>query len=141
MIKHAVTLPPLSSMNAWRRILPGALLATLLTGCGGGGSDTGLSGSGQPPDPVVKDIPIAYIERPLPRDDAGQLLPLTPVARDGFSPLKRPMISRRAICPVVASFFHPTAKHAAAPCCSTPTNHSTPPRAKRAMARRLCCTR
>ena len=96
MIKHAVTLPPLSSMNAWRRILPGALLATLLAGCGGGGSDTGLSGSGQPPDPVVKDIPIAYIERPLPRDDAGQLLPLTPVARDGFSPGARLIVKIRA---------------------------------------------
>ena len=35
-----------------------------LVACGGG-SDTSPPGSGQSPDPVVVDIPIAYIERPL----------------------------------------------------------------------------
>lgn len=58
----------------WQR--PAALKRTLLAvtsvscaallGCGGGSS-----GDSQEPDPVVVDLPIAYIERPLPADDDG----------------------------------------------------------------------
>lgn len=42
----------------------------LCSGCGGSG---GTANSGQAPDPVVVDLPIAYIQRPLPRtqDDAN----------------------------------------------------------------------
>jgi hypothetical protein len=41
--------------------------------CGGGGSGEGRIGfgSGQDPDPVVLDFPIAYVKRPLPVDDNG----------------------------------------------------------------------
>jgi hypothetical protein len=47
-------------------------LGCLLGACGGGG---GVSvGAGQGPDPVVLDIPIAYVQRPLPLDDQGQLV-------------------------------------------------------------------
>lgn len=49
----------------WALPLMGALMA-FLTACGG---DVG--GSGQSPDPVVTDFPIAYIKRPIPLDDQG----------------------------------------------------------------------
>jgi hypothetical protein len=39
-----------------------------LTACGGGGGSGGGSNGGQQPDPVVVDIPIAYIQRPLPAE-------------------------------------------------------------------------
>lgn len=42
------------------------LLAGLLAGCSGG--------SGQSPDPVVADFPIAYVKRPLDFDDQGDLV-------------------------------------------------------------------
>lgn len=48
-----------------RRLATLVSLSVLLSACGGGGS--GGSG-GQEPDPVVVDIPIAYVKRPLPRD-------------------------------------------------------------------------
>ncbi len=44
-----------------------------LTGCGGGG-DVDLAG-GQGPDPVVLDIPIAYVKRPLAVNDQGVIEP------------------------------------------------------------------
>jgi len=46
-------------------------LAVGLSGCGGGG-DVDLAG-GQGPDPVVLDIPIAYVKRPLTTDDQGNV--------------------------------------------------------------------
>ena len=45
-----------------------ALATAVLAGCGGGG--VGI-GDGQGPDPVVLDVPIAYIQRPVPLDDQG----------------------------------------------------------------------
>lgn len=48
-----------------------ALAAAGLAGCGGGGVSIG---DGQGPDPVVLDIPIAYVKRPLPVDGQGQLV-------------------------------------------------------------------
>ncbi len=46
--------------------------ALCLSACGGG--NAGKADSGQEPDPVVVDLPIAYIERPLPRDEEGELI-------------------------------------------------------------------
>ncbi len=46
------------------------LLATLLTACGGGGV-----GGGQSADPVIVDVPIAYVKRPVPVDDQGAVEP------------------------------------------------------------------
>lgn len=46
-------------------------------GCGGGsssGSSSGALSSGQDPDPVVVDFPVAFVERPLLTDDDGNLL-------------------------------------------------------------------
>ena len=68
------------SMNAWRSLCPpyirlsfafllmGMMISTL-TGCGGS-----ISGSGQNPDPVLADFPIAFIKRPVPVDDQGNTL-------------------------------------------------------------------
>ncbi len=47
--------------------------ACLLAACGGGGGSVSV-GAGQGPDPVVLDIPIAYVQRPLPVNGQGELL-------------------------------------------------------------------
>ncbi len=51
-----------------------------LSSCGGGGGG-GSKGGGQKPDPVAVDLPIAYIERPIPKDEDGN-----PVYPDLFDP-------------------------------------------------------
>ena len=56
-----------------------ALALALLSGCGGGADGSG--GGDQSPDPVVVDLPVAYIERPLPVDDNGN-----PVLADMLDP-------------------------------------------------------
>jgi hypothetical protein len=54
-------------VGAWARLLiMTAAAAATLTGCGGGGV-----GSGQGTDPVVLDVPIAYVRRPLVLNDDG----------------------------------------------------------------------
>jgi hypothetical protein len=54
--------------GAWARVLvSGCAVAAVLTGCGGG---SGVGG-GQDPDPVVLDVPIAYVRRPLVLNDDG----------------------------------------------------------------------
>ncbi len=53
------------------------LVAATLAGCGGGGVSIG---DGQGADPVVLDVPIVYVQRPLPADDNGQ--PLDSDARE-----------------------------------------------------------
>ncbi|MDH5255005.1 MAG: hypothetical protein OEW72_03730, partial [Gammaproteobacteria bacterium] len=47
------------------------LLAAVLAACGGGGG----VGGGQNPDPVIVDVAIAYVKRPVPVDDDGNLQP------------------------------------------------------------------
>jgi hypothetical protein len=47
-------------------------VALLFAACGGSGDGVSI-GSGQNPDPVVVDFPIAYIKAPLPADDNGEL--------------------------------------------------------------------
>jgi len=42
-------------------------ICVLLSACGGGGTST--ANSGQKPDPVAVDLPIAYIKRPIPVDE------------------------------------------------------------------------
>ncbi len=50
----------------------GATLAAAVLASGCGGSAEGVSiGSGQDPDPVVVDFPIAYVRAPIPVDDRG----------------------------------------------------------------------
>ena len=48
------------------------VLMTLVSACGTGEGDVGLA-SGQGSDPVFVDFPIAYVKRPLPLDDQGNL--------------------------------------------------------------------
>src|SRR5262245_11231347 len=46
-----------------------------LSACGGGGDGGGVEiGDGQEPDPVVLDVPVAYVKRPLVLDDNGDLV-------------------------------------------------------------------
>ena len=63
-------------VGALGRTVLGAACAALLIGCGSGSSSGGSSGlgSGQSPDPVVVDFPVAYVKRPLLTDDDGNLL-------------------------------------------------------------------
>lgn len=58
-------------------------LAILLSACGGGsgGSSGGGDSGGQDPDPVVVDLPIAFVKRSIPVDDDGNR-----VADDALSP-------------------------------------------------------
>ena len=50
------------------------LLITVLSACGGGGGGGVDIAQGQGPDPVVLDVPIAYVKRPLPVDDNGDVV-------------------------------------------------------------------
>lgn len=68
--------------RAWGRRVRCSLLgpavlsaaSALLAACGGG-EDGGVDiAGGQGPDPVVLDVPIAYIKRPVPVDDEGTLI-------------------------------------------------------------------
>lgn len=56
-----------------------ALLLLGVTACGGGSG--GGSNSGQDPDPVVVDLPLAYVQRPIPVDEDGN-----PIFPDVFTP-------------------------------------------------------
>ncbi|HOY24436.1 MAG TPA: hypothetical protein PK002_14875 [Cellvibrio sp.] len=60
-------------------------LSLFLSACGGGGTSTTPS-SGQQPDPVAVDLPIAYIKRPIPVDEDG--VPVFPELLDpkAFNP-------------------------------------------------------
>jgi len=81
----------LSQARWWRGRLVSALAAMVVAGCGGG---TG-PGSGQSPDPIVLDFPIAYVKMPVPTGmaagvDARELLDFEPGSdlylRDRASP-------------------------------------------------------
>ena len=60
-------------MNALRSFAVPIIVALAVTACGGGGG-VDLAG-GQGADPVVLDVPIAYVKRPLPLDDQGNVEP------------------------------------------------------------------
>lgn len=66
----------MAQAHALRRIRSavfGAILGGTLTACGGGAGSGGVLGGGQNPDPAVQDFPVAYVKRPLLRDDMGAL--------------------------------------------------------------------
>jgi hypothetical protein len=50
-------------------------LAFCLSGCGGGGGNNVSVSAGQGPDPVVLDVPVAYVKKPLPLDGQGNVIP------------------------------------------------------------------
>ncbi|AZZ93105.1 hypothetical protein EUZ85_21155 [Hahella sp. KA22] len=60
------------------RVFSLSILSAALAACGGG-----IGGANQGPDPVVQDIPIAYVKRPLVRNDDGAL-----VSQDARTPIE-----------------------------------------------------
>lgn len=79
--------------------LLGLLGLTLLSGCDVSG---GSGGNTQQPDPVVADYPIAYIERPVPRDEDGELIADDVLDITAFNPGARLLIKDRASVPASA---------------------------------------
>ncbi len=68
------SIPSTALARATARLLArsiAGLLAAVLAACGGGGG----VGGGQNPDPVIVDVPIAYVKRPVPVDDQGAVQP------------------------------------------------------------------
>lgn len=55
--------------NTGHGLIAGALCA-ILAGCGGSGDGVSI-GTGQDPDPVILDFPVAYVRAPLPVDGQG----------------------------------------------------------------------
>jgi hypothetical protein len=71
--------------NTSSRILSPAALALVLAGCATGHDGDIDIGGGQSPDPVVLDIPVAYVRGPLPEDPA-ELDELDVRERETFTP-------------------------------------------------------
>ncbi len=67
---------------------------TLISGCGGGGG--GVGSGDQSPDPVVVDIPIAYVQRPLPVDENGNRIADDALDPTAFNPGAQLIIRDRA---------------------------------------------
>lgn len=65
---------------------------SLIWGCGGGG----VSGDSQDPDPTVVDFPVAYIQRPLPLDEDGELIIDDPREPFEFNPGAALYLKQRA---------------------------------------------
>ena len=65
-----------------------------LLGCGGGGG--GVTSSNQDPDPVVVDLPIAFVSRTLPADDNGNLVPDDTLDPSMFNPGAQLILKDRA---------------------------------------------
>ena len=60
------------ALRLLRAVFLDLVVSVGLVACGGGGSSGTLGGT-QNPDPAVQDFPVAYVKRPLLRDDAGAL--------------------------------------------------------------------
>ncbi|MBU2986160.1 hypothetical protein KO528_12430 [Saccharophagus degradans] len=82
----------------WLYTFTSACVLAALGGCDASNGDLqGGSSSGQDPDPVVVDFPIAYVERPLPRDDeSGMLLADNVLDPAAFKPGAKLIIKDRA---------------------------------------------
>lgn len=78
-------------------LLIGLTLLGGLVACGGGVGESSQDGvSGQEPDPVVVDFPLAYVVRPLPRDEEGEQLPEAITEPDQFRPGAHLYLQERA---------------------------------------------
>ena len=76
----------LSLPSIVRPVLALGALSLGLIACGGGGGGGGGSNGGQEPDPVVVDIPVAFVQRPIPVDEAGEPVYPDVFMPDSFSP-------------------------------------------------------
>src|SRR5690606_10531397 len=74
----------------------------LLAACGGGSG--GQEGSGQAPDPVTVDLPLAYIERPIPVEEQNpEVLRATDIFEPAaFNPGAAIYLKPRATAPAAA---------------------------------------
>lgn len=72
------------------RAISGFSIAVLLYGCGGSGGDS------QEPDPVVVDLPVAYVQRSLPLDENGNLVEQDFLDASSFNPGAQLFIKDRA---------------------------------------------
>lgn len=80
-------------------VLINMLLIFLLSACGGGGSSSNSDSGGdnaQKPDPVVVDLPIAYIKRIIPVDEDGNPVYPNIVDLEAFNPGAELWIKNRA---------------------------------------------
>lgn len=74
----------------------GLFVSLLLIGCGDVTSDHPDGASSGEPDPIVVDLPIAFIERPLPIDEDGASVPDILLEPDSFNPGAKLVIKARA---------------------------------------------
>ncbi len=94
-LKNLLATKSLGAHSLWTKPLCVLVAAVSLASCGSGGGGSG-GGGGQTQDPVTVDLPIAYIERPIPVDkDDNPVFPdlMDPVA---FNPGARIMVKPRA---------------------------------------------
>ncbi|WP_162926291.1 HzsA-related protein [Teredinibacter purpureus] len=77
----------------------GVLPALFLLGCD---ASSGGGGNTQEPDPVVVDFPVAYIQRPIPRDEDGIFVPDDVLDITAFRPGARLLLKDRASVPADA---------------------------------------
>lgn len=111
-------------LNFRRTYLLGLLCLPLLNGCDASG---GSGGNTQEPDPVVVDYPIAYIERPVPRDEDGELIADDVLDITAFNPGARLLIKDRASVPASATVITDVAFATDAPS-TEDTEPTAPPR-------------
>ena len=91
-----------------RRLLAGVWVMLALAACGGGSG--GGSNSGQDPDPVVVDMPLAYVQRAIPLDEDGEPVYPSVFEPDAFNPgaelfLKDRPTVQAAVVNITASAF------------------------------------
>lgn len=76
-----------------------SLLSAALIGCDASSGFQEGSNSGQDPDPVVVDHPIAFVARPVPRDEDGEVIADNTLEPAAFKPGARLIIKDRASIP------------------------------------------
>jgi|GEM_PF-91334 len=85
--------------SQWLWLISGLVALPILHGCD---ASSGGGGNTQEPDPVVVDFPIAYIERPIPRDEDGEFIPDDVMDITAFRPGARLLLKDRASVPADA---------------------------------------
>ncbi|TQV82446.1 hypothetical protein FKG94_06805 [Exilibacterium tricleocarpae] len=78
--------------KSYIKITASALCAAVLSGCGGSGG----GGDEQEPDPVVVDLPVAFIQRPVPVDENGERIGDNAREPSAFNPGAQLIVSSRA---------------------------------------------